>query len=239
MKKEEFERMFILEDFYWWFKGRRSIISTLLKNSPKGKVLDVGCGTGANLLLFNGMAVGLDISSEALKFAQRRKGNLLLCQGRAEALPFKDESFEIVLALDLLEHLPDDIRGLEEMFRVLKKEGKLLVTVPAFRFLWSEHDEALSHFRRYRREELKAKLKSVGFSIEFISYVIFLPFFPIALYRLVQKLFPPKREPKTSLIILPSFLNELLYWILRQESKLLSWGMRFPFGVSIACRARK
>ncbi len=240
MKEEEYERMFILEDFYWWFKGRRQIVLSALGNIKPLKVLDIGCGTGANLPLFDGQIVGLDISFKALTFAKRRKKDALLIQGRAEALPFKEETFDLVLALDLLEHLADDVKGLREMYRVLKKGGILLVTVPAYKFLWSEHDEALGHFRRYSKGEIKGKLEGVGFSIKFISHAIVLPFFPIALFRMLQKILRrANKQPKSSLIILPPFLNNLLYSLLLREAKLIARGISFPFGVSIICRVEK
>jgi ubiquinone/menaquinone biosynthesis C-methylase UbiE len=240
MNEEEYERMFLLEDFYWWFKGRRKIVLSAMKGIEARNILDVGCGTGGNLTLFNGFVVGLDISPQALELARKRKPDAVLCRGEAENLPFKDESFDLVLALDLLEHLPDDIKGLSEMYRVLKKGGNALITVPAYRFLWSEHDEALHHFRRYSKGELKGKMEKVGFKIKFLSHAIVLPFFPIALFRLLQR-FTRKanRKPKTSLIILPPLLNKILYRILLGEAKLIEKGISFPFGVSIICRGVK
>ena len=240
MNEEEYERMFLLEDFYWWFKGRRKIVLSAMKGIEAKNILDVGCGTGGNLTLFNGFVVGLDISSQALELAQKRKPDAVLCRGEAENLPFKDESFDLVLALDLLEHLPDDIKGLSEMYRVLKKGGNALITVPAYRFLWSEHDEALHHFRRYSKGELKGKMEKVGFKVKFLSHAIVLPFFPIALFRLLQRFMRrANRKPKTSLIILPNILNEILYRILLGEAKLIEKGISFPFGVSIICRGVK
>ncbi|MBC7330368.1 class I SAM-dependent methyltransferase [bacterium] len=240
MNKEEYERMFLLEDFYWWFKGRREILLSAIKGIEAKDVLDVGCGTGGNLTLFNGFVVGLDVSLQALKLAQKRKPEAILCRGEAENLPFKDDSFDLVLALDLLEHLPDDIQGLREMHRVLRKGGNVLITVPAYKFLWSEHDEALHHFRRYSKCELKGKMEGVGFKIKFLSHAIVLPFFPIALFRLLQRFTRgTNREPKTSLIILPTILNEILFRILLGEAKLIERGISFPFGVSIICRGEK
>lgn len=240
MKEEEYEKMFLLEDFYWWFKGRRKIVLSVLRDLQPGMVLDVGCGTGGNLLLFDGQVVGLDISLRALSFAKRRGSNAWLCQGKAEALPFKNDTFDLVLALDLLEHLPDDVQGLREMYRVLKKGGTLLVTVPAYKFLWSEHDEALGHFRRYSKGEIMGKMGGVGFSLKFVSYAIVLPFFPIALFRSLQRVLRKvNKQPKSSLIILPPFLNDFLYFLLLQEAKLIAKGFSFPFGVSIICRGEK
>jgi len=240
MNEEEYERMFVLEDFYWWFKGRREIVLSAMKEIEAKNILDVGCGTGGNLTLFNGFVVGLDISPQALEMARKRKPDAVLCRGEAENLPFKDESFDLVLALDLLEHLPDDIKGLSEMYRVLKVGGNALITVPAYKFLWSEHDEALHHFRRYSKGELKGKMEKVGFQIKFLSHAIVLPFFPIALFRLLQRFTRrANRKPKTSLIILPGILNEILYRILLGEAKLIERGISFPFGVSIICRGVK
>lgn len=240
MKEEEYERMFILENFYWWFKGRRKIVLSSLRGLKPQRILEVGCGTGANLPLFDGEIVGLDISLKALALAKRRKGDALLVQGRAESLPFKEGTFDLVLALDLLEHLPDDLKGLREMHRVLKKGGTLLVSVPSYKFLWSDHDEALGHFRRYTKREIKVKLEEAGFVLKFISHAIVLPFFPIAFFRLLQKILrKANKKPRSSLIILPPFLNDFLYSLLVREANLLARGVSFPFGVSIICRAEK
>src|SRR4029453_13655348 len=132
-----------VEEKHWWFVGRRRIIKSfvepLVKQFKKArsgetiKILDVGCGTGANLELLSefGDAEGVDVSTEALSFCKAR-GLAQVKQGAAESLPFEDNSFDLVTGLDVVEHIDDDLAGLREMWRVLRRDGKTLLFVPAF-----------------------------------------------------------------------------------------------------------
>jgi SAM-dependent methyltransferase len=153
-------------------------------------------------------------------------------------LPFANESFDLVTALDVLEHIDDDLSALKELRRTMKTDGTLFVTVPAYGFLWSEHDEALHHRRRYAASELRNKLTRCGFRVQRISYYISTLFFPILVARFLQSIFKKSVEPSTSHILLPNWLNSLLIWILDVERGILNW-MNFPFGVSLLCIARK
>jgi SAM-dependent methyltransferase len=156
-------------------------------------------------------------------------------------LQFSPELFDLVTALDIFEHIEDDKKAFSESRRVLKKKGTLLLTVPANSCLWSHHDIALSHKRRYALSELKRKLVLSGFKIERISYCIFFLFLPIFLFRMVQKiyfevsLFPPK----TVYLIFPKFINTVFLWLCELENLLIKIGVNFPFGVSIVCVATK
>ena len=240
---EEYQKMYILEDFYWWFVGRRKIIVDFLKGLYTGrsnrKILDVGCGTGAILKYLDqfGSTMGVDKSAEALRFCRSRARKSLL-QGDAQKLPIRDNIFDLVTAFDLLEHIEVDEQALKEFYRVTKKDGMLLMTVPAYRFLWSEHDEALGHKRRYGLKELKGKVLGAGFKIIKISYAITILFFPILVIRLLQKIFKPRKEPKTALIMLPGLMNSFFSSTLYLEAMLLR-KLYLPFGVSIICIAQK
>ena len=121
------------------------------------RILDVGCGTGANLEMLSefGEAEGVDVSAEALDFC-RARGLENVKQGEAEHLPYEDESFDLVTGLDVVEHLDDDLAGLKEMRRVLRPDGRALLFVPAFMFLWGVQDDISNHRRRYTIAELKA-----------------------------------------------------------------------------------
>ena len=150
-------------------------------------------------------------------------------------LSFPNNSFDLVTAFDVFEHLEDDQKGLEEAFRVLKKGGFLLLTVPAYSWLWSFHDESLGHKRRYTKQELEKKVKKAGFKILKSSYLISSFLFPIALFRFIQRLFRVKGQ---SYVILPKFLNVLLAEILKLEALLLQF-CNLPFGVSLILLGRK
>jgi SAM-dependent methyltransferase len=243
MEAVEYEKMFKLEDFYWWFVARRKLVLSLMQRAVKtpGKVavLDIGCGTGAMLrdLQVFGSPVGIDHADESLQFC-RSRGLNRLAQCNAENLGLKSGSFDLVISLDVLEHLEDDAAGIRECFRVCREGGALVLTVPAYDFLWSEHDEALGHKRRYSARELKAKLKAAGFRVEEMSYIITFLFFPIAVFRFLQNVLKPSTRPQTRYIVLPPLLNRLLIFSLGIETRLIQW-MSMPAGVSLVCVARK
>ncbi|ABF42128.1 Methyltransferase type 11 [Candidatus Koribacter versatilis Ellin345] len=243
MYEHEYQQMYDVESFYWWFIARRKLIrevvSTHSKDPAHTTILDVGCGTGLNheMLSEFGEVFGTDASEEALRFSRQRNiQNLVLSD--AEALQFADETFEIVTALDVLEHVNDDLKAISEIWRVMKPDGVFVISVPAYGFLWSEHDEALHHRRRYAAHELRNKLINAGFEVERSTYFISSLFFPILFMRIVQNLRKKSLRPSTSHVILPKWLNSFLVGILDFER----WFLRFanlPFGVSIICTARK
>ena len=242
MNEKEYQKLYQLESFYWWHVGRRYIISALLNRflfKSKIQILDVGCGTGRGLQFFSryGKVIGVDNSLEALKFCSKRKNkDVLLCS--AESLALAGQSVDLIGMLDILEHIDNDLITLKEIFRVLKPGGIIMVTVPSYRFLWSEHDEALNHKRRYSKKDLKSKITKAGFKIKKLSFTITTFFFPILLYRLLQKLIMRSSFPKTSYVILPDWLNKLFINLLRFEAKVIKY-FNLPFGVSLICIAEK
>lgn len=247
MQAHTYSIMNEVEKGHWWFVGRRQIIKsflarlvrTLKADVGKGKVriLDVGCGTGANLEMLSqfGDAEGVDVSSEALSFC-RARGLANVKQGEAERLPYEAESFELVTGLDVVEHLDDDLAGLKEMHRVLRPEGRALMFVPAFMFLWGVQDDISNHRRRYTMDELKSVVTKAGFAVERASYVNITFFAPILLGRLLMRAtgFRPASENNITI----GFLNGVLGKIFGAESLALRH-VNFPFGVSIICVARK
>lgn len=243
MNITEYAEMYKLESFYWWFVARRDLLEWFVKEIVKGidrpTLLDVGCGTGINFSVLSkcGETFSSDSSEEALRFS-RGRGTTGLVRSDLEALPFVASTFDVITALDVLEHVDDDLAAMDELLRVTRKGGLLLITVPAYGFLWSEHDEALHHRRRYAASELRNKLTNAGFEVERITYYITFLFFPILLMRFAQSLSKKSIHAKTSHVILPGWLNSLLIGILAFERLLLRW-MNFPFGVSIVCLARK
>jgi len=243
MNVGEYAEMYKLESFYWWFVARRQLLESLVESIARDfeqpTILDVGCGTGINYSVLSkyGDTFGTDASEEALAFSQSR-GTRTLARSHLESLPFANSTFDIVTALDVLEHVDDDLKALDEILRVTAKRGVLVITVPAYGFLWSEHDEALHHRRRYAASELRNKLTNAGFEVERISYYITLLFFPILFMRFIQSVTKKSIQAKTSHIVLPGWLNSLLVGILGFERWLLRW-INLPFGVSIVCLARK
>ncbi len=243
MYTDEYGTMYNLEDFYWWFVGRRKLVEEILrkeagKHGPL-RILDVGCGTGANLAAFRryGSAIGIDFSQEALKLCSRREVDGV-CMAEVEKLPFPDHTFDVITALDLLEHTDEDLVALREMQRVCKPGGLLIVIVPAYGFLWSEHDEALKHRRRYTAHELRNKISVTGFDLKRSTYFITALFWPTLAFRIYQGLFKNNSVPKTSMHILPPWLNALLVGLLDVERWCLR-AVNLPFGVSAVALGRK
>jgi SAM-dependent methyltransferase len=231
-----------LEENYWWFIGRRAIIESVLRRIvPRTRLtVDVGCGSGRNMLMlskYTERVMGFDRSPAALALAAARGFPIAYADG--QVVPLADSSVNLLCAFDVLEHLDDDIRALAEFHRVLKPDGFLLLTVPAYRFLWSEHDEALMHRRRYSASELHVKLTRSKFIVLKRSYAVFFPFVPIVLYRLFRGLFPKDPfAPRASHIALPEFSNNILISLLRLEAWLLR-RVNLPWGTSIVVLAQK
>lgn len=242
MYEHEYGAMHGLEDFYWWFVARRVLAEEIVAGEVKGRksarILDIGCGTGANMKAFSrhGDTVGVDASMEALSLC-RTRGLDALSLSNIEELPFSNETFDVITGLDILEHTDDDLIALREVRRVAKPDALILITVPAYGFLWSEHDEALKHRRRYTAHELRNKLTVSGFDVVRTSYFITALFFPILGLRIWQGLLKKSTHPKTSIQVLPAWINSSLVGLLAVERKLFNF-MNLPFGVSIVALAR-
>lgn len=249
MEKIEYQRLHEREYIHWWNIGRRHVLETALSrhfksSSTEQKVLDVGCGAGGNILFLKkfGRVTGFDISEEALSFSSD-KGFSELVLGRAEKVPFPDGSFDIVSALDCIEHIEDDDAALQEAYRVLKSGGTLLLTVPAHKWLWSRHDEALHHKRRYTQKELRRKIQDAGFALQEITHfvVLAIPFLLLqkGIRRTRKILFPNRKEViDTYDVLLPPFFNKALIAWLAVERMIMK-RVPLPFGSSLLVAARK
>ena len=173
------------------------------------RILDVGCGTGANLLMLSkyGDAEGVDVSEDALAFC-RERGLENVKLGAAEELPYDDGTFDLVTALDVVEHLDDDLAGLREMRRVLRPGGRVLLFVPTFMFLWGLQDDVSNHRRRYRLPELRRVLEQAGFEIERTTYANITFFLPILVMRKLMRVTGIKAESENNINV--SALNGVL-----------------------------
>lgn len=239
MEIKEYQRMYEFEDEYWWFVGRKNNIDKYINSiniTKESSILDAGCGTGINMIhlsKYSNDIIGIDTSDEAIYFCMQR-GLENVIKRDVEDLNLKHNSFDLITALDILEHI-DDTKALSEFYKVLKPKGYLIINVPAFNFLWSKHDEALHHKRRYTKSYLKKKLMSEGFTIENISYWNTFLFLPMMLFRFFRKYFSNSSE--TDLKVLPKVINKCLIIILKIESTLIG-KINLPFGVSLLCLAK-
>lgn len=254
MQQHTYAIMDRVEDKHWWFVGRRAILESFLRGivedirAPLGSVdadkadrsplqiLDIGCGTGANLEMLSefGSAEGVDVSDDALEFC--RKKGLTVQKGLAETLPHPDETFDITTALDVIEHLDDDIGGLTEMHRVTKTGGHALIFVPAFMWLWGVQDDISNHRIRYTKKQIAERLEQVGFKVDRATYANFTFFAPILAGRTLMRLTGIKPESENNINI--SALNGVFGKVFSAERFLLS-KFNFPFGVSIVVAATK
>jgi ubiquinone/menaquinone biosynthesis C-methylase UbiE len=193
MNTAEFDRMFAIEETHWWYRGRRDLVRMALdRHAPKARplqVLDVACATGMSFRFLKdyGQIRGIDISDETIRYCGMR-GIDRIVKADAMKLPFAPASYDVVLALDAFEHFDDDLAAMRETWRVLKPGGVLIATVPAFMSLWSPHDDAYHHKRRYRRAQFRQRLQAAGFVVERVSYSTMTLFIPVFLLRRWRRL---------------------------------------------------
>ena len=246
MQQLEYTRMAEFEKSFWWHKGKLFLVRNLIQIYSEEmkrplEILEIGCGTGeiTQSLMEFGNVKGIDISEEAINFCKERNlVNVVLGDINNLDISQEKEKYDFILALDVLEHIQDDLETMRRAHIMLKKDGYFIVNVPAHKFLWSEHDEALHHKRRYHSVEIKQKLKDTGFEIVKYSYFVTTAFFPIFVIRTLTTLFKRNAYPKTSYIALPGFLNSFAIKVMDVEAKLLT-KMKLPIGTTITVVAKK
>lgn len=238
-------RYHLIEDRHWWFRGRRDYFLRLVEALalPRDAViLDAGCASGAlvEALALKGFArvAGIDISPNAVEQARLRGlSNVRRLDAASPAL--SAESVDLLIASDVLEHIEDDGEALRQWRRLLKPGGTLAVFVPAFQFLWSVHDDANVHRRRYTRRGLVSRLRDAGFEVAFTSYWNFALFCPAAALRLLARCLPKRKGgPNGGLRVVP-LLNELLYATVWCENFALIRKIPFPVGLSVMALAKR
>ena len=238
-----------IEEKNWWFISRRDMILQLIKKICSNKnvnILEIGCSGGPLIKFLHQKKFlnisGIDISQNAIKLCKKRGlKNVKVMDGAKTT--FNDDKFDLIIASDTLEHIKNDNSALLEWYRILKPNGKLIIFVPAFNFLWSSHDEINHHFRRYSQSELRKKIKQTKFRIISTSYWNFCIFLPVMELRLIQRLIDNKKSRyhvgkttpfgiKTLIYKLNPFINRFLIYLLAVENYFLKFS-NFPFGVSI------
>jgi len=236
MGPDEYKYMHNMEKYHWWFVSHRNLAIYLIRSLKitLPTILDVGSGTGGNLLLFSklGKAFGSDISRIAIEFCKRRGlNNVVQCS--VEKIAYADKTFDVITCLDLLEHATNPVEALSEMRRVLEDDGKIIITVPAFRILWSQHDEALCHLRRYEKDSLLHDLHEAKLKCEKIGYFFFSSFLAVAPIRIMRRFLSPKLKARSDTTTLPpKALNDFLKFLFKIEIKISS-KLKLPFGTTL------
>lgn len=232
-----------VQQTHWWFAGRRQLLRQLLHGlgpQPSWRILEVGCGTGANLpvLIDAGVqqVVGCDYALLALKHCAAHARRAALLQTEARALPFESSTFDVVVAADVLEHLDDDTAALGEFERVLKPGGYLLVTVPAFPFMWGPQDVVAQHKRRYLRGDLVGLIARSGLQVRRCFHFNYLLMLPIWLARKV--LLASRARVRSENEINTAWLNNLLTRIFAADV-MTAVHLRPRWGVSLCLVASK
>jgi SAM-dependent methyltransferase len=230
---------------HWWFVGRRRIIGEfcaahLEPRSPQRRILDIGCGTGTMLgeLRRFGDVHGVDAEAAAVEYCHSQ-GETQVVLGQGDTVPFPDGSFELVSLLDVIEHVDDDQTLLAEARRVLAPGGRILVTVPAFEWMWGEQDVIAHHTRRYTGRQLRDSLQRAGFEVTTLTHFNTFLFPPIAAIRLVKRVLPDPEHVRSDFELnKPGRLNSLLTRIFSAEAKRVA-RRGFPVGVSILAFATR
>lgn len=242
MEPEIYRQMREVEDYHWWFAARRSIIATVIASldlPSAARILDVGSGTGGNLEMLSrfGAVTGIESDDTALGLCATRKAATVLKGSLPEDLPPLPEVFDLIIMLDVLEHIDDDLAALKSLERLLSPNGALVLTVPAFPSLWSDHDVQHHHKRRYRYSSLKRVFDETGLRVRHMTYYNTWLFPVIAAVRLFRKLIP-SRETGQDVRVPSPLANGVLKALFASERHLVT-RMRLPFGTSLLAVAGK
>ena len=240
MESYLYDDLYQLEETHWWHRNKRRLVISLLSHFfPKEKIriVDIGCGTGKNVEAFSrfGQCWGLDMSDRAIAYCKKR-GLGHIRKGRAEKTGLSDNYFDAVTLLDVLEHT-DDTKTIWEMHRILKNNGLIFITVPAYRWMWSRWDEVLHHKRRYGKADLENILQHNGFRIRKFSFIYAFLLVPALIIRYIKSRHAGGSYGSDFQLSNP-FLNRVLLAVCRIESWCILYGS-VPFGTSILCVAEK
>lgn len=241
MNEEMYEKLNETESYHWWFKAKREIVMKLampylgLVDKKKLELADMGCGTGLMLheLERYGEVTGYDYTDTALDYC-RKKTNARLIKIDLGDFSFSPiNQYDIVFALDIIEHIENDKVAIDNIYKSVKCGGHAVITVPAFQWLWSQNDINNMHRRRYSLKQLNKLAEKAGFKVEYISYYNFWLFLPIVIMRVLTKIFQVDKHSSIEYGSGKSVLNGFLYRIFSSEGKRISSHRSFPFGVSV------
>ncbi len=243
MHPETYRLMAEVEERHWWFRARRDITGAAIARlglAPGARVLEAGCGTGGNLAMLSGFGTvrAFEPDPAALEVARAKRRAEVVPGGLPDGLPADLLDLDLVCAFDVLEHIDDDRAAAAALCARLRHGGHLVVTVPAFAWLWSRHDDAVAHKRRYTRGELVRVLREAGLEIERCSYFNTLLFPLVALVRVGRRLLRLEGDGTGEMALPGNLLNRLLYAIFAAERHLLET-VDLPFGVSLLAVARR
>jgi len=244
MEKSEYLRMYTLESNFWWYKVLHELVEfTIRKNKNKEAVniFDAGCGTGRMMEILQkyGSISGIDYSADAIGFAEKR-GLKNIEIGDLNEFNFENDFYDVIVCLDVLYHsgIKNDIAVVEKFYNALKKDGILIINLPAFGYLKRSHDAVVHAKKRYRKKPFVNELKKTGFSIVNSSYRMPHLYFIILITKWLHKN-RKSNESESDLKELPAWLNKLFYNFGRLENWWLTRGLSIPLGSSLFIVAKK
>lgn len=225
-----------IQESYWWHRHKRDFLLHLAEQEPYARVLEIGSGGGilAERLKLPGHRVTTDLSSRHV-----RKGGVA---ARLPDLCFKNETFDLVFLSEVIEHIADPVKALQSIHRVMRPGARCLVTVPAWPFLWSDHDIFYGHQKRYTLPILRGELLAAGFQIRRLGWAFFMPLWAAAarhFLSVVRRRIFPNAPPRSGFVPLPDFFNETCYQYLRRIEQPLTFRWLMPVGLTIAAVAVK
>ncbi|HET9335701.1 MAG TPA: class I SAM-dependent methyltransferase [Sphingomicrobium sp.] len=241
MERKVYEQMAQLDGAHWWFTARRRILDGVIERHvrpPKGaRILELGAGTGHNLAMLSrfGKVEASELDPVARELASERLGRPAVEAALPDLSMFPADSYDMIALLDVLEHVPDDKGSLAAIRDRLKPGGALLLTVPINPWMWSAHDVAHHHHRRYRKQEIRRLAEAAGYEIELLSPFNSLLFPPIAAVRLLGKL-THKDDSDDAMPSAP--VNKILDTVFGLERQLIG-RVPMPFGVSLIAVLRR
>ena len=235
MELDAYRKMAATEDEHWWFCGRRAIGEAVIRglDLPKdARILEIGAGTGGNIAMLEkfGEVEAVEMSDLARQIAWEKTGRNFLYGYLPDNIPVSPDSFDLVCLFDVLEHVAEDEASLVSMRRLLKPDGKIVLTVPAHQWLWSTHDVGLHHMRRYSRELLKERIERAGYRIDKLTYTNAALFPVAALARLADRL--RGSNAASGQAMPPAPVNAAMKAMFSAESLIVP-NASLPFGVSL------
>ena len=245
MEKLYADQYALLEGEHWWFQARRLVLRNLLSHLEwpvQPKILEIGVGPGHNLLEIyppDARLEGVEPDEALARLAAARSPAPVL-KGSIECLPpeILDGCYDGVAMFDVLEHVKDDVRALQVVREKLTSGGRIVLSAPAYRWLWGQQDAVNQHYRRYTLRDLRKKLQAANFTVERMTYFNTFLFPPIAIVRLLARCRRRPYRPEGDFAYARKSSNKILLGVFASERIFLRY-LDFPFGVSVFAAARK
>lgn len=235
MERIVYDRMAEIDQLHWWYRARRDILSDLIERKialpADARILEVGCGTGHNLDMLKrfGRVDAIEVDAAARAIASKRLGHAVMDSPLPELTGVADGAYDLIAILDVIEHIDQDVAGLESLALKLRPGGRILITVPAFPWLWSAHDVVNHHKRRYTRRTLQALVHDAGLRLDMMSWFNSL-LFPLAATARIAGRLTGKEDSDDKLP--PRPVNALFEWVFGLERYAIG-RLPLPPGVSL------